>query len=136
MEWTVVGVFDDNGSVSESELWTDVRVLQSIYRRGNSFQSVRVKLEAPDAIDSFTENLKEDPRIDPDVYTEKEFYSQQSESLATFIRVVGYPLTFLMAIGAIFGALNAMYSSVSARGKEPKEAGMTGTEKIDLCVQA
>ncbi len=117
-EWTVVGVFDDNGSVSESELWTDVRVLQSIYRRGNSFQSVRVKLEAPDAIDSFTENLKEDPRIDPDVYTEKEFYSQQSESLATFIRVVGYPLTFLMAIGAIFGALNTMYSSVSARGKE------------------
>ncbi len=117
-EWTVVGVFDDNGSVSESELWTDVRVLQSIYRRGNSFQSVRVKLEAPDAIDSFTENLKEDPRIDPDVYTEKEFYSQQSESLATFIRLIGYPLTFLMAIGAIFGALNTMYSSVSARGKE------------------
>ncbi len=117
-EWTVVGVFDDNGSVSESELWTDVRVLQSIYRRGNSFQSVRVKLEAPDAIDSFTENLKEDPRIDPDVYTEKEFYSQQSENLATFIRLIGYPLTFLMAIGAIFGALNTMYSSVSARGKE------------------
>lgn len=117
-EWTVVGVFEDNGSVSESELWTDVRVLQSIYRRGNSFQSVRVKLESPDAIDSFTDYLKEDPRIDPDVYTDKEFYSQQSESLATFIRVVGYPLTFLMAIGAIFGALNTMYSSVSARGKE------------------
>ena len=117
-EWTVVGIFEDNGSVSESELWTDVRVLQSIYRRGNSFQSVRVKLETPDDIDSFTDFLKGDPRIDPDVYTEKEFYSQQSANLATFIRRVGYPLTILMAIGAIFGALNTMYSSVSARGKE------------------
>ncbi len=116
-EWTVVGVFEDNGSVSESELWTDVRVLQSIYRR-NSFQSVRVKLESPEAIEAFSDFLKDDPRIDPDVYSEKEFYSQQSENLANFIRIVGYPLTFLMAIGAIFGALNTMYSSVSARGKE------------------
>lgn len=117
-EWTVVGVFDDNGSVSESELWTDVRVLQSLYRRGNSFQSVRVKLESADAIDTLTQSLKDDPRIDVDVYSEKEFYSQQSENLAQFIRLVGYPLTILMAIGAIFGALNTMYSSVSARGKE------------------
>jgi len=117
-EWTVVGIFENDGSVSESELWTDVRVLQSIYRRGNSFQSVRVKLESPEAIEAFTDFLKEDPRIDPDVYSEKAFYSQQSETLATFIRVVGYPLTVLMAIGAIFGALNTMYSSVSARGKE------------------
>lgn len=117
-EWTVVGIFEDKGSVSESELWTDVRVLQSVYRRGNSFQSVRVKLTSADAIDAFTAYLKEDPQIDPDVYSEKAFYSQQSENLATFIRVVGYPLTFLMAIGAIFGALNTMYSSVSARGKE------------------
>jgi len=117
-EWTVVGVFEDNGSVSESELWTDVRVLQSIYRRGNSFQSVRVKLESAAASDTFERSLKDDPRIDPDVYSEKEYYSQQSENLATFIRVVGYPLTILMAIGAIFGALNTMYSSVSARGKE------------------
>ena len=56
--------------------------------------------------------------VDTDVYSEKEFYSQQSENLASFIRLVGYPLTFLTAIGAIFGALNTMYSSVSARGKE------------------
>lgn len=118
IEWTVVGTFADNGSVSESELWTDVRVLQSMYRRGNSFQSVRVKLESPGAIGTFAQSLKDDPRIDVDVHSEKEFYSQQSEYLAKFIRVVGYPLTFLMAIGAIFGALNTMYSSVAARGKE------------------
>ncbi|MFQ5982720.1 MAG: ABC transporter permease [Woeseiaceae bacterium] len=117
-EWTVVGAFAANGSVSESELWTDVRVLQSIYRRGNSFQSVRVKLESPNAIETFEQALKDDPRVETDVYSEKTFYSQQSENLAQFIRLVGYPITILMAIGAIFGALNTMYSSVSARGKE------------------
>ncbi len=117
-EWSVVGVFEDNGSVSESELWTDVRVLQSSYRRGNSFQSVRVKLESPEALEALRDNLKEDPRINPDVFSEKEYYSGQAENLADFIRLVGYPLTILMAIGAIFGALNTMYSSVSARGKE------------------
>ena len=117
-EWTVVGAFDAGGSVSESELWTDVRVLQSAYRRGNSFQSVRVKLQSPEAIETLRQALADDPRIDPVVMTELDYYSSQSQGLVQFIKVVGYPLTILMAIGAIFGALNTMYSSVSIRGKE------------------
>jgi len=117
-EWTIVGAFDAGGSVSESELWTDVRVLQSAYRRGNSFQSVRVRLESPESIETLRKALDDDPRIDPDVMTEREYYSTQSEGLVQFIKLVGYPLTILMAIGAIFGALNSMYSSVSVRGKE------------------
>lgn len=117
-EWTVVGVFEDGGSVSESELWTDVRVLQNAYRRGNSFQSVRVKLESADSIDVLSEALDPDPRIDVDVMSEADYYSGQARGLSRFIRMVGYPLTVLMAIGAVFGALNSMYSSVSVRGKE------------------
>ena len=117
-EWVVVGTFDADGSVSESELWTDVRVLQSAYRRGNSFQSVRVKLESPESIETLEQALAEDPRIDADVLTEREYYSSQSQGLVQFIKLIGYPLTFLMAIGAVFGALNSMYSSVSVRGKE------------------
>lgn len=117
-DWTVVGAFDAGGSVSESELWTDVRVLQSAYRRGNSFQTVRVKLESPQSLEVLEANLKDDPRIDPDVMTEKEFYSSQSEQVTQFIKLLGYPLTILMSIGAIFGALNSMYSSISVRGKE------------------
>ena len=117
-EWTVVGAFDAGGSVDESELWTDVRVLQAAYRRGNSFQSVRVKLESPESIETLRAALEADPRIDPDVLTEREYYSSQSEGLIQFIKLIGYPLTLLMAIGAIFGALNSMYSSVSVRGKE------------------
>lgn len=118
IDWSVVGVFDAGGSVSESELWTDVRLLQNAYRRGNSFQSIRVKLESQDSIDVLREALIEDPRIEPDVMTEREYYSSQSQGLVQFIRTIGYPLTILMAIGAIFGALNSMYSSVSVRGKE------------------
>ncbi len=117
-EWEIVGTFEAGGSVSESELWTDVRVLQGAYRRGNSFQSVRVKLESEDSLAILAQNLKDDPRIDPDVLSEREYYSTQAEGLSKFIRMVGYPLTILMAIGAIFGALNSMYSSVSVRGKE------------------
>jgi putative ABC transport system permease protein len=117
-EWDIVGVFEANGGVSESELWTDVRVLQNIYRRGNSYQSVRVKLEREDAMDTFKAALESDPRIQADVMTERAYYASQAEGMTTFINYVGYPLAALMAIGAVFGALNSMYASVSARGKE------------------
>jgi len=118
VDWQVVGAFDAGGTVSESEIWTDVRVLQDAYRRGTSFQSVRVRLENPDNFDAFADALAEDPRIDVDAFSERQFYADQSENLSQFIRVLGYPITFLMAIGAVFGALNSMYSSVSARGTE------------------
>ena len=117
-EWTVVGAFSAGGSVSESELWTDIRVLQDAYRRGNSYQSMRVKLTDEAALDELKAFLESDPRIDPDVMSERTYYSAQAEALSRFIRMIGYPLTVLMAIGAVFGALNSMYSSVSARGKE------------------
>lgn len=117
-DWDIVGTFEAGGSVSESELWTDVRVLQGAYRRGNSFQSVRVKLQSEDSLETLRTALEDDPRINPDVMTEKEYYSGQAEGLSRFIKIVGYPLTILMAIGAVFGALNSMYSSVSVRGKE------------------
>ena len=117
-EWRVVGAFAAGGSVSESELWTDVRVLQDAYRRGNSYQSMRVKLVNESALEELEQFLADDPRIDPDVMSERTYYSTQAEGLSRFIRLIGYPLTILMAIGAVFGALNSMYSSVSARGKE------------------
>lgn len=116
--WTIVGVFEAAGGVSESELWTDVRVLQDVYRRGNSFQSVRVKLQSEDSLAELDSALEEDPRINVDTVSEREYYAAQAAPMAQFIRIIGYPLTILMSIGAIFGALNSMYSSVSVRGKE------------------
>ncbi len=116
--WTVVGAFEADGSVSESELWTDLRVLQTMYNRGSSVQSVRVRLVGPEAIEELSQALADDPRIDVDVTSEKDYYSSQAKPLSQFIKIVGYPLTILMAIGAVFGALNSMYASVSVRGKE------------------
>lgn len=117
-EWNIVGMFEADGSVSESELWTDVRILQDAYRRGNSFQSVRVKLQSVDSLQELNAALEADPRISVDVRSEKQYYSGQAAPLSQFIRIIGYPLTVLMSIGAVFGALNSMYSSVSVRGKE------------------
>ena len=117
-EWQIVGSFEAGGSVFESELWTDVRVLQSAYRRGNSFQSVRVKLQDEASLETLEAALEADPRINPDVMTERDYYSGQAEGLTQFIKIIGYPLTILMSIGALFGALNSMYTSVSVRGKE------------------
>ncbi len=116
--WTVVGVFTADGSVSESELWTDIRVLQAMYGRGSGVQSVRVRLESPQALEALEQVLADDPRIDVDVISEADYYAAQARPLSQFIRVFGYPLTVLMAIGAVFGALNSMYASVSVRGKE------------------
>lgn len=116
--WTIVGSFDAHGSVSESELWTDIIVLQGAYRRGNSYQSVRVRLDSPESLAVLQDTLDLDPRIDVEVQNERDYYAGQAEGLTRFIGIVGYPLTVLMAIGALFGALNSMYSSVSVRGKE------------------
>lgn len=117
-EWDIVGAFEAGGSVSESELWTDVRILQGAYRRGNGYQSVRVKLQSEASLAELDAALEADPRIDPDVVSEREYYAGQAAPLSQFIKIIGYPLTILMGIGAVFGALNSMYSSVSVRGKE------------------
>lgn len=118
MEWDVVGVFADRGGLSESELWTDVRVLQSAYRRGNSFQSLRVKLTSEDALEALQAEIAGNPQLDMDVHRETDYLSDQAEPLSKFIKGVGYPLAVLMALGAVFGAINTMYASVSARTRE------------------
>jgi putative ABC transport system permease protein len=117
-QWTVVGVFSDGGSLSESEIWCDARVLQPAYRRGNTFQSVHARLESPAAFTAFKDALTADPRLDVKVVRESEYYAGQSEALTTLIRSLGGLITVLMALGAIFGALNTMYNAVASRTRE------------------
>jgi len=117
-EWTVVGTFSAKGALWESELWTDARVLQPSYRRGNSFQTVSVRLESIDAFDKFKDALTKDPRLDVTVQRESEFFGNQGRSLQMIIRQLGVLLAVLMGIGAVFGALNTMYSAVAARTRE------------------
>jgi putative ABC transport system permease protein len=117
-EWTVVGLFEAGGSVSESEAWTDLTVLQGVYRRGNSVQVVRAQLTNPAAIATMRRALEVDPRVNVTVRTEHEFYADQSRILIALIRYVGTAIAILMGAGAVFAALNTMYSAVSSRTRE------------------
>jgi len=117
-EWTVVGLFTTGGTLSESELWCDVRVLQPAYRRGSTFQSVRAKLQSPEAFEAYKDALTTDPRLSVRVVRENEYYASQSAVLDGIIRGLGTLVTALMAVGAVFGAINTMYSAVAARTRE------------------
>ena len=117
-EWLVTGMFEDGGSVFESELWCDVNVLQSAYQLGSGFQVVRARMDGGGGRARLEEALAGDQRLAVDVWSEKEFYAQQAEDTAALIRVIGIPVSALMAIGAVFAALNAMYASIVARARE------------------
>ncbi|MGA2864494.1 MAG: FtsX-like permease family protein [Verrucomicrobiota bacterium] len=117
-EWAIVGTFSAGGGTAESEIWTDATVLQEAYHRGSSFQAVHAKLTSPAAFGPFKDSLTSDPRLNVKVLRQAEYYAEQSTLLTTLITTLGYLIAALMAVGAIFGALNTMYSSVSARTRE------------------
>jgi putative ABC transport system permease protein len=117
-QWPVVGVFSANGGVAESEIWTDVKVLQPAFNRGDSFQSVSVRLTSPSAFQQFKDSLTSNPQLSVQVIRQTDFYAQQSQRLSLLITVLGYTIAVLMAVGAVFGALNTMYSAVAARTRE------------------
>jgi putative ABC transport system permease protein len=117
-EWPVVGVFSAGGGTAESEVWTDASVLQGAYHRGDSFQSVYAKLSSPTAFQKFKDTLTSDPRLSVEVQRQTDYYAQQSTAVTKLITTLGTLVAGLMAIGAVFGALNTMYSAVSARTRE------------------
>ncbi len=116
--WRVVGVFAAGGSVSESEVWTDLPVLQATYRRGNSVQIVRAQMTSPGALTGIAQALDADPRVDATVRSERQFYADQSRILIGMVKYVGTLIAALMGVGAVFAALNTMYSTVSSRSRE------------------
>jgi putative ABC transport system permease protein len=117
--WTVVGVFDASGSAFDSEVWCDSHILNEIMKRpANIFQSVTVHLQSPDSFQTLKDSLTTDPRLNVDVTREIDYYAKQSTTMTKLITVLGGLVAGIMAIGAVFGALNTMYSAVSERGRE------------------
>ena len=117
--WKVVGVFDAGGSAFDSEVWCDATVLNQIYHRPeNIFQSLTLHLDSADSLQRFKDAVTADPRLTVDVSREIEYYDKQSRTLTTLITVLGGIVAFVMGIGAIFGALNTMYSAVAERSRE------------------
>jgi putative ABC transport system permease protein len=117
-EWQVVGIFEDRGSVAQGEIWTDATVLQNAYNRGTNYQSMRVQLLSAGAMEVFKRTLAADPRLNVRVFTERAYYEEQSRILTTLVDTVGSVIALLMGLGALFGAVNTMYSTVASRTRE------------------
>ncbi len=115
-QWTVVGVFA-SGDAHDSELWTDAETLGSTYNR-SAYQSITVRTEGTDGFTAFKAAMDADPRLKLDVSTTREYYGRQSGQLATLINVLGTVIGAIMAVGAVFGALNTMYAAVTTRARE------------------
>ncbi len=116
--WPVVGIFEAEGGIAESEIWCDASVLQSAYRRGNSYQSVYARLESASSFSEFKDSLTSDPRLNVKVLREADYYASQTTILYGLITGLGTLIAGLMGLGAIFGALNTMYSAVASRTRE------------------
>lgn len=116
-DWEVVGIFASGGDVHESEVWADAETAVSAFRR-LGFQSMTAKLASADDLDALRERIDADPRFSISVLREPEYYAKQSQLLGTLINVLGYTVASFMAIGAMFGALNCMYSAVASRQVE------------------
>ena len=117
-DWEVVGIFTGGGGAAESEIWTDAAVLQPAYHRGDSFQSVYARLTSPAAFKEFKDSLTTNPQLKVKVLLQAELLADQSTMLISFIKGLGVSIAGLMALGALFGALNTMYSVVAARTRE------------------
>ncbi len=116
--WTVVGVFEADGSVFESEIWADLPVVQSLFNRNNIFQTVRARLQSAADLETLKRFVDEDPRLKLDVKSEAAYFADQAAQTSDLIQKLGWPLAIAMALGALAGALNTMYSSVAARAVE------------------
>ena len=132
--WEIVGIFENDGGAVESELWGDAANLQSIFRMGNVFQTGRVKLNDPAEVDAFTEQVNSDPQIAINTRSEARYVEESSEGFLQIIAVLSTPLIVVMALGAVFAALNTMYSSVSSRTREIATLRAIGFRSLPVAV--
>jgi putative ABC transport system permease protein len=115
-DWTVVGVFE-SGDAYESELWADLNVARTTFSRSGS-SSVLVALDGADGFDRLKQHLSADPRLSVDVVRQQDYFSSQTKQFRETIGVLATVVTAIMALGAIFAALNSMYAAVATRSKE------------------
>jgi putative ABC transport system permease protein len=117
-DWTVTGIFTSHGDVHESEVLADVDTVGSAIERTANYSSAVGLLTDAAAFDRFKDALTTDPQLKVDVEREPDYYAAQAKELTKIITIVGNTVAVIMAIGAMFGALNTMYSAVDARGLE------------------
>ena len=132
--WEVVGRFTAGGGVAESEIWTDNRILQQMYQRGNSWNVALVRLRDADAFDAFEAALTDDPRVSLGAQRQTTYLAAQSEPIEVFISVVGWIIVIMMSAGAVFAALNTMYAAVSSRSREIATLRALGFSRLPIVI--
>jgi putative ABC transport system permease protein len=116
-DWSIVGSFESGGDAHESELLGDAQTLMSAYRR-TAFNSATVMLDSPKAFDAFKDSLTANPAVSVDVTRETVYFAKLSKPLNDFLMLVAYVVGGIMGLGAVFGALNTMYTAISTRTTE------------------
>ena len=116
--WRIVGIFTAGGGVAESEIWSDAAVLQPAYHRNDGFQSVYARLNSAASFQEYKDALTTNPQLKVKVSRLSDFYAEQSTMVIEFISTIGVFIAAMMALGALFAALNTMYSAVAARTRE------------------
>ena len=143
-DWLVVGVFEDRGSLVESEIWTDLGMLQSAYQRGDTVQLLLARLNPGSSPASLAEELSRESRQGLRVVAEADYYAEQAQQMSQFARTLGLGIAGLMALGAVFAAINTGQASVAARSKEISTLAALGMEDgalmasvaVEVCVLA
>jgi putative ABC transport system permease protein len=133
-QWQVVGVFEADGGIAESEIWADARTLQGVYRRGNTYQSLLVQLDSSESLDMFRDWLTSNPQLNVMVRRENEYYAGQSRAMTTLIRTIGFGIAAIMGIGAVFGAILTMYTAVATRAREIATLRALGFNTVSVLV--
>ena len=116
--WQVVGIFEADGGVAETEIWCDARTLQGAYRRGNTYQSLLAQLDSTGSFNAFRDSLTSNPQVNVSIRRENDYYASQSVAMSRLIRSIGFGIAALMGIGAVFGAILTMYTAVATRARE------------------
>jgi putative ABC transport system permease protein len=132
--WRVVGIFEADGGVAETEIWGDSKTLQGVYRRGNSYQSVLARLDSSASFDTFRDWLSTNPQLNVQVRRENEYYAGQSQALTQLIQGLGFGIAGLMGLGAVFGAILTMYTAVATRSREIATLRALGFNSLSVVV--
>jgi len=117
-DWPIVGVFEAGGSSFESEVWTDVDVMASVFSRQGGYQSMTVRLVDPRGLKAWADEVARDPRLPVDIKGERQFYEDQAGPVAAALLGLAIFVSIVMGIGAVFGAMNTMYAVVAQRTRE------------------
>lgn len=132
--WTIVGVFEGDGSSFETEIWGDVDTMASVFNRQGGYQSVTLRLANPSALDAWAQEVKGDPRLPVDLKREIAFYEDQAGPVAGALMGLTIFVSLVMAIGAVFGAMNTMYAVVAQRTREIATLRALGFSRIGILI--